>query len=149
MRREETVDHHIKAAWHAIARMYNQQAAAYDATMAMGFVLLTINAEDGTPATKIAPLMGLEARSLTRLLNTMEERGVIVRKTDAIDKRSVRVFLTEAGKKKREKAKETVLNFNNAVRDVVSQDKLDVFFEVIQTIQQVVEKDNINVKSYT
>lgn len=149
MRREETVDHHIKAAWHAIARMYNQQAAAYDATMAMGFVLLTINAEDGTPATKIAPLMGLEARSLTRLLNTMEERGVIVRKTDAIDKRSVRVFLTEAGKKKREKAKETVLNFNNAVRDVVSQEKLDVFFEVIQTIQQVVEKDNINVKSYT
>lgn len=149
MRREETVDHHIKAAWHAIARMYNQQAAAYDATMAMGFVLLTINAEDGTPATKIAPLMGLEARSLTRLLNTMEERGVIVRKTDSIDKRSVRVFLTEAGKKKREKAKETVLNFNNAVRDVVSQDKLDIFFEVIQTIQQVVEKDNINVKSYT
>lgn len=149
MRREETVDHHIKAAWHAIARMYNQQAAAYDATMAMGFVLLTINAEDGTPATKIAPLMGLEARSLTRLLNTMEERGVIVRKTDSIDKRSVRVFLTEAGKKKREKAKETVLNFNNAVRDVVPQEKLDIFFEVIQTIQQVVEKDNINVKSYT
>lgn len=148
MRREETVDHHIKAAWHAISRMYNQQAAAYDATMAMGFVLLTINAEDGTPATKIAPLMGLEARSLTRLLNTMEERGVIIRKTDAVDKRSVRVFLTEAGKRKREKAKETVLNFNNSVRDVVPLEKLEIFFEVIQTIQQVVEKDNINVKSY-
>lgn len=148
MRREETVDHHIKAAWHAISRMYNQQAAAYDATMAMGFVLLTINAEEGTPATKIAPLMGLEARSLTRLLNTMEERGVIVRKTDALDKRSVRVYLTEEGKYKRDKAKETVLNFNNAVRKEISDEKLNVFFEVIQSIQQVVEKDNINVKAY-
>lgn len=149
MRREETVDHHIKAAWHGIARMYNQQAAAYDATMAMGFVLLTINAEEGTPATKIAPLMGLEARSLTRLLNTMEERGVIIRKTDVVDKRSVRVYLTEAGKRKREKAKETVLNFNEAVREVVAQEKLDVFFEVIQAIQNVVEKDTINQKAYT
>jgi MarR family transcriptional regulator, organic hydroperoxide resistance regulator len=148
MRREETVDHHIKAAWHAIARMYNQQAAAYDATMAMGFVLLTINAEEGTPATKIAPLMGLEARSLTRLLNTMEERAVIVRREDAIDKRSVRVFLTDDGKRMRDKAKETVLSFNEAVREAVPQEKLDVFFEVIQKISEVVEKDNISVKTY-
>ncbi len=143
MRREETVDHHIKAAWHAIARMYNQQAIAYDATMSMGFVLLTINAEEGTPATKIAPLMGLEARSLTRLLNTMEERGVIFRKADEVDKRSVRVYLTTEGRRRREKAKQTVLRFNEAVREVIPHQKLDVFFEVIQTISQVVEKNNI------
>lgn len=143
MRREETVDHHIKAAWHAIARMYNQQAAAYDATMAMGFVLLTINVEEGTPATKIAPLMGLEARSLTRLLNTMEERGVVERKTDPTDKRSVRVCLTHTGRQMREKAKETVLRFNDSVREEVSADKLAVFFEVIEVIQQVVEKNNV------
>jgi DNA-binding MarR family transcriptional regulator len=148
MRREETVDHHIKAAWHAISRMYNQQAAAYDATMAMGFVLLTINADEGTPATKIAPLMGLEARSLTRLLNTMEEKKVIVRRVDASDKRSVRVFLTDAGRRMRAKAKETVLDFNEAVQETVSKEKLDVFFEVIQAINQVVEKDNTQVKAY-
>ena len=57
MRREETVDYNIKAAWHAIARMYNQQAGKHEITMSMGFVLLNINSEGGTPATKIAPLM--------------------------------------------------------------------------------------------
>jgi len=61
----------------------------------------------------------------------------------------VRVYLTEAGKKKREKAKETVLNFNEAVREVIPQEKLEVFFEVIQAIQNVVEKDTINQKAYT
>jgi DNA-binding MarR family transcriptional regulator len=142
MRREETVDHHIKAAWHAIARMYNQRASAYDATMAMGFVLLTINPEEGTAATKIAPLMGLEARSLTRLLNSMEERGVIERNTDPTDKRSVRVCLTAKGKEMREKAKETVVNFNELIYEEVGMEKLTVFFEVIETIQQIVEKNN-------
>src|ERR1051325_90800 len=111
MRREETVDHNVKAAWHAIARMYNQQAAKYDFTMSMGFVLLNINSEEGTPATKIAPLMGLEARSLTRLLKTMEEKSLIYRKADETDKRSVRIYLTKEGKEKKERSRQVVLKF--------------------------------------
>lgn len=143
MRREETVDHNIKAAWHSIARMYNQQAMKYDATMSMGFVLLNINSDEGTPATKIAPLMGLEARSLTRLLKSMEEKKLIFREADKSDKRSVRIRLTREGKEKKEKARETVIRFNNAVREEISDDKLAVFFDVLQKINQIVERDNI------
>jgi DNA-binding MarR family transcriptional regulator len=86
--------------------------------------------------------MGLEARSLTRLLNSMEERGVIERNTDPTDKRSVRVCLTAKGKEMREKAKETVVNFNELIYEEVGMEKLTVFFEVIETIQQIVEKNN-------
>ena len=105
MKKEETVDHNLRTAWHAIARMYNQQAQKYDATMSMGFVLLNINSEEGTPATKIAPMMGLEARSLTRLLKSMEEKGLIYRESDKNDKRSVRILLTKEGRDKKEKAR--------------------------------------------
>lgn len=142
MRREETVDYVIKAAWHAIARMYNQQAARYDMTMSMGFVLLNIHS-DGTPATKIAPLMGLEARSLTRLLKSMEEEGLIYREADPNDKRMVRIVLTKEGKKKKEKARETVLRFNEAVRSQVDSKKLHVFFDVLSDIQKVIEKNSV------
>lgn len=142
MRREETVDHNIKTAWHAIARMYNQQAAKYDATMSMGFVLLNINSEEGSPATKIAPLMGLEARSLTRLLKSMEEKGFIYREADKNDKRSVRIMLTKEGRKRKEKARETVLKFNDVVRQEISNQKLTIFFEVLQNINQIVERNN-------
>ncbi|HAP64560.1 MAG TPA: MarR family transcriptional regulator, partial [Cytophagales bacterium] len=82
MKAQETVDYHIKATWHAISRMYNQEAAKYEITMSLGFALLTIHPEEGTPATKIAPQMGLEARSLTRILKTMEERGFIYKQPD-------------------------------------------------------------------
>src|SRR5688500_2307455 len=126
MRREETVDYAIKATWHAIARMYSQQAARHDITMSMGFVLLNIHA-DGTPATKIAPLMGLEARSLSRLLKTMEQKGLICREADSEDKRMVRIILTKEGKKKKEKARETVLRFNDAIRNHVEAKKLGIY----------------------
>lgn len=149
MKREETIDYHIRAAWHAIARMYNQQASRYDATMSMGFVLLNIDTEEGTPATKIAPLMGLEARSLTRLLKTLEERGVIYRQTDKTDRRSVRIYLTAEGRRKREQARETVLRFNETVREEISEEKLEVFFDVIQKVNQIIEQNKIYDKTYS
>jgi len=77
--------------------MYNQQALKYGGTMSVGFALLNIHSEEGTPATKIGPMMGLETRSLTRLLKSMEEKGLIYRETDKNDRRSVLIFLTKAG----------------------------------------------------
>jgi MarR family transcriptional regulator, organic hydroperoxide resistance regulator len=143
VKREETIDYNIKAAWHSIARMYNQQAAKYNGTMSIGFALLNIHSEEGTPATKIAPMMGLEARSLTRLLKSMEEKGLIYRKADKIDKRSVRIFLTKEGKKHKAKSKETVLRFNEVLREEIPMNKLNVFFEVVQEINQLIEGNKI------
>jgi len=143
MKREETIDFNIKAAWHGISRMYNQQAAKYGGTMSIGFALLNIHTEEGTAATKIAPMMGLEARSLTRLLKSMEEKGLIYRETDKNDKRSVRIMLTKEGKKNKEKARETVLRFNEAVREEIPEEKLTVFFDVLQNINRMIEQNNM------
>lgn len=145
MKREETVDYNIKAAWHAIARMYNQQALKYGGTMSIGFALLNIHTDEGTPATKIAPMMGLEARSLTRLLKSMEEKGLIYRETDKNDKRSVRIRLTKEGKRNKEKARNTVLRFNEVVREEIDDETLTVFFDVLKKINQIVERNNIYV----
>lgn len=142
MKREETVDYHIKSAWHAISRMYNQQAAEEGFTTAIGFVLININSKEGTPATKIAPLIGLETRSLTRMLKTMEEKGLVFKKADPFDKRSVRIFLTEEGKEKKERSINTIMDFNQQVREVVSEEDLDTFFGVFAKIQLVIEQVN-------
>ncbi|MBI3221014.1 MAG: MarR family transcriptional regulator [Bacteroidetes bacterium] len=147
MKREETIDYHLKAAWHSIARMYNQQAMNYNGTMSIGYALLNIPSEEGAPAMKIGPLMGLEPRSLTRLLQSMEEKGLIFRQVDQNDKRSVKVLLTKEGKKMKEKSRDTVLRFNEAVREEISPENLNVFFEVVQTIHQIIEKNNIYEKA--
>lgn len=140
MKREETVDYHIKSAWHAISRMYNQKAAGEGFTTAIGFVLININSKEGTPATKIAPMMGLETRSLTRMLKNMEEKGLIYKKPDLVDKRSVRIFLTEEGKRKKEISIVTIREFNEQIREVVSESDLKNFFQVFEKIQLVIDQ---------
>lgn len=139
LKAKESVCFNIKTSWHAISRMYNNGGSEFDLSASLGFVLLNIDLENGTPATKIAPLLGMETRSLTRMLKSMEENGLIYRKADEKDKRSVRVFLTERGKEKRELAKLAVKTFNNAVRETIPADKLKVFFEVIDKINEVVD----------
>ncbi|MEM7548413.1 MAG: MarR family transcriptional regulator [Bacteroidota bacterium] len=143
MKREESIDYNIKSAWHAISRMYNHQAAKYDMTMSVGFVLLNIDYKNGTPATKIAPLLGLETRSLTRILKTLEERGLIYREQDPDDGRSVRIFLTDEGKYGRGIARQTVKAFNQKVKEKISEDQLKNFFQVIKTIHQLIDQNNI------
>jgi len=143
MKKEESVDFNIKACWHAISRMYNQKAIKYDITTSIGFVLLNIESTEGTPATKIAPLIGLETRSLTRILKNMEEKKLIFKKQDPDDGRSVRIFLTDLGKIKKEISRETVLKFNNAVTAQISEKQLKVFFEVIDQINKIIEVNPI------
>ncbi|WP_215225499.1 MarR family winged helix-turn-helix transcriptional regulator [Echinicola shivajiensis] len=140
MKPEETVDFYIKTAWHAISRMYNQKGAEEGLTTSIGFVLININSHDGTPATKIAPLMGLESRSLTRMLKSMEEKGLICRKPDSTDKRSVRIFLTAKGKRKKEISIQTIKEFNEAIQGQLSKKELDHFFKVFHKINQVIEQ---------
>lgn len=139
MKASETVCYSIKTAWHSIYRMYNNVAVKHDITTSIGFVLLNIDADEGTPATKIAPLIGLETRSLTRMLKSLEEQGIICRKADARDKRLVRIFLTEKGKEKREASRRTVLAFNHLVQQRIDPEKLKIFFEVVNQIQSTTE----------
>ncbi|MFC0185308.1 DNA-binding transcriptional regulator, MarR family [Pseudarcicella hirudinis] len=146
MKADKTVDYHIKSGWHAISRMYNSFAAQFDMTMAIGYVLLNID-KNGTPATKIAPALGLEPRSLTRMLKTLEEKNWIRRETDDNDKRIVNVFLTEEGKLKRDQAKKGVIVFNNLVYEKVGEEKLNIFFEVMKEVSKIVETESANYKA--
>lgn len=147
MKKEKTADFHIKWAWHSISRMYNSYAAQFGMTMSNCYVLLNIDTENGTPATKIAPMLGMESRSLVRSLKTMEEKGLIRRSISEKDKRFVRIFLTDEGKIKRDLAREGVITFNNIIREKIPLEKLVIFFEVIGQINQMVEDENQKLKA--
>ncbi len=142
MRPEETIEFHIRWAWAKISRIYNAEAAKEDWTMSSASILLNIDKE-GTPSTSLGPRMGMESRSLTRSLKTMEERGLIIRKPDKVDKRMVRVFLTKKGTKMREKARNAVVHFNSSIKEKIGQEKLNTFFEVMGDLNTILDKNEI------
>jgi len=138
MLKETTIDHSLRATWQAVSKMYNEQAARHNSTMATAFVLLNIDYENGTPSTALGPQMGMEPTSLSRILKSMEEQGAIYREKNPEDGRSVLIKLTDFGKEKREISRQTVIAFNEKVREHISDEKLNHFFEVIEKINQLI-----------
>ena len=141
--KDKTIDYILRATWQAVSRMYNEEASKYGATMATGFALLSIDRDKGTPSTSLGPKMGMEATSLTRTLKSMEEKGLIIRKKNPEDGRGVLIYLTEFGKEKRELSKNTVLRFNESVKENISKEKLQHFIEVAETINDLIQDKSI------
>ena len=133
--REQTFDGVLRSTWNLVSKMYNKEANKFDSTMATGFALLSIDAE-GTPSTTLGPKMGMEPTSLSRLLNTMEERDLIYRTQNPNDGRSILIHLTPFGKEKRDDSKAVVLHFNQIIEKSLSPEKIAVFFEVMSCIKK-------------
>lgn len=141
--KDKTIDYILRATWQAVSRMYNEEASKYGATMATGFALLSMDKDKGTPSTALGPKMGMEATSLTRTLKSMEDKGLIIRKKNPEDGRGVLIYLTEFGKEKRELSKNTVLKFNETVRQHISDEKLQNFIEVSEIINDLIQEKKI------
>ena len=141
--KEKTIDYVLRATWQAVSRMYNEEASKFDGSMSIGFTLLSIDKEGGTPSTTLGPKMGMEATSLTRTLKTLEEKGLIYREPNPNDGRGVLIFLTENGKEKREMSRNTVIKFNEKIKNNVSAEKLQNFMEVSDVINDLISERKI------
>lgn len=141
--KEKTIDYVLRATWMAVAKMYNEEAKKKDSTMATGFALISIDPETGTPSTSLGPKMGMEATSLSRTLKGMEDRGLIVRKKNPEDGRSVLIQLTEFGLQMREFSKEVVLQFDETVKELVSEEELKTFMKVADTIMELIANKEV------
>jgi len=138
MQKEKTIDHTLRATWQMVAKMYNEQATKHESTMAMAFVLLNIDKEKGTPSTSLGPLMGMEPTSLSRILKSMEDKGAIYREKNPEDGRGVLIKLTDFGIEKRNISKQHVIKFNQTVNEHISAEKIKNFFEVTETINNLI-----------
>jgi len=142
MKPEDTIDFHIRWAWYNISRMYNMQASKFGGSMAIAITILNIE-KDGTPSTKLTPKMGMEPRSLTRMIKTLQDNGVIEKRTDKDDKRMVRLFLTKEGKKLRKQATNIVVQFNQKIREEIPDEELEQCFNTLNKVNQIIDKNNI------
>ena len=137
--KKETFDSVLRSTWQVVSKMYNKEAGKFESTMATGFALLSI-APEGTPSTPLGPKMGMAPTSLSRLLNTMENRKLIFRTQNPRDGRSILIHLTPFGVEKREDSKSVVLNFNSEIEKKLSETKIQHFFEVMESIREIAKE---------
>ena len=140
MEQEDTIDYNIRKTWYNITKMYNKTATEYMASMALGMIILNIDISEGTPSTQLGPNMGMEATSLSRSINKLEDAGVIERKDDPNDKRKSVIHLTQLGMEWREVAKGVVINFNESIQSHFEEKEMETFFAVLKKINKIIDE---------
>ena len=61
MKPKDTFDFQIRKSWISLSKMYNELVAPYGITVSVGFALLNIDVQKGTPSTALGPKMGMES----------------------------------------------------------------------------------------
>ena len=129
----------IRSSWIEIFKFYNEQNSKEIGTLSTAFVLMTINEKFGTQVTKIAPRMGMEPNSLSRLLKSLEEKELVFKRKDTKDKRKIYICLTENGLKLRNIAAERLFSLERSIKDKISTTDLSAFYKVTDAISDVIE----------
>ena len=133
----------MRQTWKNIEKMYNSEASKYDVTFSIGFTLISIDADHGTPSTSIGPIMGLESNSLSRILNSMENKNLIKRRPNPDDGRGIIISLTKLGKEKRDIVIEKIRHFKKLIRLRIDESDLEAFHRVSSKINDIIKEGEV------
>jgi DNA-binding MarR family transcriptional regulator len=136
VKHQETIDYFLKIVWQTVANRYNQLVTEFGITQSIGYLLINID-EEGTTVSQAAALLGLKSTSLSRMLNQLEKTGLIYRESNQGDKRSVKIYLTDLGKEKRQLAKNVVKQFNNYLNAHISDADKQYLTDMLKKINQL------------
>jgi len=79
----------------ALRRAFDRRAAEQDVTRAQWRVLSFLKREDGLRQVALADHLDVEPITLCRMVDRLEEAGLVERRADESDRRARRIYLTE------------------------------------------------------
>ena len=97
-------------------------------------VLDYLKDHDGSSQKDIARACFIEAGSLTTILNGMEEKGLIERRTLNGNRRSYHIFMTDEGKKKQQRIDEAFAAIEEKAVSDISDEEYSQFMSVYQKL---------------
>ena len=99
-------------------------------------VFMLLWAEDGLSVGDLCSRLYLDSGTLTPMLKKMEEKHLVERRRSKDDERVVRIWLTEEGKKMKEKAAAIPLQVGSCIR--ISPEEASALYSLLyKTIEQI------------
>src|SRR5690242_3504471 len=129
----------------AVARVFEVQdraLAAIGLTARQGLILLSCDLEEATTAAELAALYGLEASSITRLVDRLEKKRLIERTRSRSDRRKAMLALTPRGKAVLQRAVKIAGPIATATwKDVTEEERkklIAIITKVLNNLEQMI-----------
>lgn len=119
-----------------MTRYYNYKLAPYGITIVQSWVLLFLSAQDGSSLKDIAGAIQLDSPVVTGLVDRLEKEGLVVRKEDPEDRRSLKISLTPRGREVVEEVVPAVVEYNQRIRSIIPENDAHAFERALEALER-------------
>jgi DNA-binding MarR family transcriptional regulator len=124
---DDSIGYLVKRVRAMLSHAVEREIADSDVTYDQWGVLLMILTERGDTAAVLARGMECDTGSMTRMLDRLEAKGLIVRTRSTDDRRRIKLELTPTGEKLAERLVKAIVAVLNRHLDGFTVDELDLF----------------------
>lgn len=122
-----------------IKRFYESKLSSYDITTSQFYVLNVLWENDGIKFKDLAKSANMDGSTLTGILDRMEQNGLVERRDDPDDRRSLLIYLTDKAKKEGPALISIAKRFDRDVKEMFSKEDFDTFLKVIDRLSEKIE----------
>ncbi|AKB36925.1 Transcriptional regulator, MarR family [Methanosarcina siciliae C2J] len=110
-------------------------------------VIKIIGIEGEIMPSTLGKYTGLEKSSLTRMVDDLEKKGIVFRKTDPDDRRKVLVSLTEKGLEYYDRLSQITTEMADEILQFVDEKDIDDYLKSLETIVKILRKVDSNLSA--
>ena len=113
----------------------DKRLQSYDLTIEQMLVLKHLDVADGMSQSVLSELAGKSPANITRILDRLEKKKSIIRRSNPNDRRSSLVFLTNDGETVRDEVVDLFMGLRSELVEGIEPDKQRVAIEVLKAIK--------------
>ncbi len=137
---EKSLGFRINRTANKINNKYNQILQAFDIAPEQRATLEIIKYESEVNQTKIANILGKDKTTISRTLNTLENKNLITK--SQIDKRTNLIQLTQIGEEILNESFSSVKNFRTNLTSKLNEEELKQLFSLLEKVVLSVEEES-------
>ncbi len=131
----------LRRAHQISAAVFEDECLSVGLTPAQYGVMSVLQADPGLDQTRLARALGFDKVTVLRVLRGLETRGLIVRTTAAVSRRSLALTLSDAGKDLLRQAQEPAERAYQRLMAPLNDEQTNQLVNLLQTLTENLEKD--------
>ncbi len=136
---DEQISETLHRAAHSWRTVLDRRLRPLGYSRSRWMVLLHVSREDGISHRDLAERLGIEAPTLVRLIDSMEQEQLLERRASETDRRIKHLHLSPAGRKEFARIWACAVDLRQEILSGLSQAEINTTLEVLQKIRSKVE----------
>ncbi len=143
MKFQESLAVRLRAAYLHLHRSANRHFRSYDATADQYAVMTCLSQEPGVTQQAIVELLASDKRTINKMIDLLEEKGLVERQAHPDDRRAWALYLTKEGRKQQKVLYDSADYLRRRLEEAVPPQHLQTMLDCLNKMAERLDPDEL------